>query len=104
MLRGGIKGKEFINEVANKGYFQGSRQLDQVVDLELYLTKVSVKRKWKLIVGRGKDRQPGILPDEKMVFSLPFPKNAPIKENINDDKHIAFEENDTGADSESFRF
>ena len=55
-------------------------------------------------MGRGKDRQPGILPDEKMIFSLPFPKNAPIKENINDDKHIAFEEDDSNADSESFTF
>ena len=78
--------------------------MDQVVDLEIYLTKVSIKRKWRLVVGRGKDRQPGILPDEKMVFSLPFPKNAPIKENINNDAHTPFSQNDSDADSSSFTF
>ena len=84
LKKAGIKGMEFLDEVAQKGYLDTSSVLDQVVDMEIYLDKFTINRKWVLGVKRGKDRQPGILDDDKMSFILPFPKGAPIKENVND--------------------
>lgn len=98
LMRSGITGKDFLDEVANKGYLSESQQIDQIVDLELYIAKFTINRKWFLGVRRGKDRQPGILDDEHMYFTLPFPKGAPIAENINEEGSTdildAFKNND----------
>jgi len=84
LIRNDISPLNFVKEIEGKGYTEGSKQLDQVVDGELYLHKVKQKGKWFLTVQRGKHRYPGILPDEDKYFILPFPENAPIKENLND--------------------
>ena len=69
--------------------------------MEINLTKTTVNRKWHLAIGRGKDRQPGILDDDKMQFMLPFPHKAPIVENINDKGEANF---NTGEESSEFDF
>jgi len=90
LTRNGLDGISFLKEVAGKGYTEGSKQIDQVVDMEINLKKVKVDKKWKLAVGRGKDRQPGILPDEKMFFMLDFPLGAPITEDVSTEGEAAF--------------
>ena len=90
LVRNGLSSFGFLREVAGRGYTEGSKQLDQVLDMEINLIKTTVNRKWHLAVGRGKDRQPGILDDDKMFFMLPFPYKAPIIENINDNSDTSF--------------
>lgn len=82
LTRAGIKNKEFITEISNNNYYEGSKQIPQVADGEIYLCKGTINRKWHLFVGRGKHRNPKIIADEDKLFVLPFPKNAPIVENI----------------------
>lgn len=84
LVRNGVQETEFVKEIANKGYTEGSRQLDQVVDLELYLHKAKINRRWHLCVQRGKHRGQEIISEDDLYFVLPFPNQAPIKEDVND--------------------
>lgn len=93
LLRNGISSKDLVKEIANKGYYEGSRQLDQVVDLELHqhICKLG-KQKYYLTIQRGKRRYPEIVDDDKKYFMLPFPPKVPcIPPNINlEGKYIGF--------------
>jgi len=85
LLRNGVNPLNFVKEIAGRGYTEGSKQLDQVVDLEILLHKTKLNGKWVLTVQRGKDRRPGIIDDDKMYTILPFPKKAPIPETLESD-------------------
>lgn len=93
LIRNGVPAKDLVKEVANKGYYEGSKQLDQVVDLELYqhIAKLG-KNKYYLTVQRGKRRYPEIIDDDKKYFMLPFPtKESSIPPNIDlDGNYIGF--------------
>lgn len=87
LAKAGLRGYEFIREIANKGYYSDTRQLDQVVDGEIYIIKTAVARNdYKLFVGRGKHRSTKIISnDNDLEFSLQFPKNGmPILEDIDE--------------------
>lgn len=101
LMRNGLSSIGFLKEIASRGYTEGSKQLDQVLDMEINLTRTTVNRKWHLAVGRGKDRQPGILDDDKMFFMLPFPPKAPIMENVNKEGIANFS---SGEEDNSFDF
>lgn len=79
---------DFVKLIAGKGYFEGSKQIDQVVDLELYIAVTRINRKPYLTIQRGKHRGQPIIDDADMYFTLPFPYKAPILENINDPDDI----------------
>ena len=96
LIRNGIQDSLFVKEVAGKGYTEGSKQIDQVVDYEIYIYKARINKKWHLTVNRGKHRGVGIIDDSLMYFTLPFPYRAPILENINDENVEA-----TAVDEES---
>ena len=100
LIRQGEPALNFVKTVEGKGYFDHSRALDQIVDLEIYLHKAFINKKPVLTVGRGKHRIPSILDEDKKYFTLKFPKGAPIKENINDEGSIedAFKNNDDDGD------
>lgn len=84
LIRNGVPADQLVREVANKGYYEGSRQLDQVVDLELYQHIAKVGRQYWLTVQRGKRRYPEIIDDEKKYFKIPFPASIPcIPPNLN---------------------
>lgn len=73
----------FVKEIAEKGYYDGSRTLDQEIDLELYIHLVHHKRKTYLTVQRGKHRLPTVVDPEDKYFILPFAnKNVPILDDI----------------------
>jgi len=80
LTRSGIKNKEFLDEISNNNYYEGSKQIPQVVDGEIYLFKGTINRKWNLFVGRGKHRNPKIISEEDKRCVLPFPPSAPILE------------------------
>lgn len=84
LTRNGVPDENFVKEVQGKGYTEGTKQIDQVVDLELYIHIARIQRKPYLTVARGKHRVPEILDDDKMYFKLPFPYRAPIPEDINE--------------------
>lgn len=85
--KGGLTGFEFLREINGKGYYADTRQLDQVVDGEIYIIKSRVARgEYKLYCARGKHRTTKIIANENdLEFSLDFPKNGmPIKEDLYD--------------------
>lgn len=86
LFRGGIKGFDFINEISNKNYYSESKQIPQVVDGEIYITKGKHNKQWALYLGKGKHRSPVITPDEDKQCMLMFPKGAPIPEDIHDEE------------------
>lgn len=92
LIRNGIPAKDLVKEIANKGFYEGSRQLDQVVDLEIHQHIACIGRKYYLTVQRGKRRYPEIIDDEKKYFMLPFPKKIPcIPPNVTvDGEYIGF--------------
>nr|DAN24056.1 MAG TPA: DNA polymerase B Like Replicative Helicase [Caudoviricetes sp.] len=98
LVRNGIQDSMFVKEVAGKGYTEGSKQIDQVIDFEIYIYKAKINKQWHLTVCRGKHRGVGIIDDNLLYFTLPFPYRAPILENINDDHIEANAEDDTGDD------
>lgn len=83
LLRGGIPEDQFVKEIAEKGYFSGSKQLDQELDLEMYLHIFKMNGAWHLSVQRGKHRLPTIVDEDDKFFMLPFPKRMPIPTDIN---------------------
>lgn len=71
LVRMGVN--NFVQEIANKGYYEGSKQIDQEVDLELYIHIEKVKGKGSfLTVQRGKHRKTGITPEDDLYTVLPF--------------------------------
>ena len=78
MLRGGIPEANFLKEIAEKGYYAGSKQLDQEIDLDLYVHLFKQNKETYLAVQRGKHRLPTVIPDEKKSFYMKFPKKMPI--------------------------
>lgn len=62
-----------------------SKQLDQVVDLEIYIHKAKINKQWHLTFQRGKHRGQGIIDESKLYFTLKYPPLAPIPENYYDD-------------------
>ena len=98
LWRSGIQGFDFIDEITSKNYYSESKQIPQVLDGEIYISKGKYNGQWALFIGKGKHRSPIITPDEDKKCVLLFPKKAPIPENIND------EENDLKSTDDSSDF
>lgn len=78
LLKNGISDKNLVKEIAGKGYYEGSKQIDQVVDLEIHHHIAKVGNGYVLTFQRGKRRYPEVIPDSKKYFMLPFPKQDPV--------------------------
>lgn len=76
LIRNGMSEDRFVKEVAEKGYWSGSKQLCQEIDLELHIHLFKHNKETYLAVQRGKHRVPTIIPDESKYFILKFPKNG----------------------------
>lgn len=72
-----------VQEVAGKGYYEGSRQLDQEVDLEIHIHIVKINGKSYLCVQRGKHRVIKQTPDKDLYCVLPFDPVGGIRDDIN---------------------
>ena len=64
--------QDFVKDIANKGYYDRCKTIDQEVDLEIYIHIEKVNNKSYLTVQRGKHRGVGIIPDTQKYFVLPF--------------------------------
>lgn len=82
LIRNGLPEDKFVRDIAEKGYYAGSKQLDQEVDCEIYIHLFKHNGVWYLAVQRGKHRIPTIVPDEYKYFLLPFPKRMPIPDDL----------------------
>ena len=78
LLKNGISDKNLVKELAGKGYYEGSKQIDQVVDLEIHHHIAKVGDGFVLTFQRGKRRFPEVIPEDKKYFMLPFPKKDPV--------------------------
>ncbi len=82
LVRQGM-GEEFVKEIANKGYYDGCRTLDQEVDLEIYVHIVVKNGKSYLCVQRGKHRKPKPTPHHLLYTVLPFDPVGAIPDDVN---------------------
>lgn len=84
LIRNGVPEHQFVNEIAEKGYYDGSRSIDQDLDLELFIHLFNHNKKKILSVRRGKHRVPTVIDELDKYMMLPFPGlNIPIQEDIN---------------------
>lgn len=74
----------FVQEIANKGYYDSSRTIDQEVDLEImiHIEKVAGIGSY-LTVQRGKHRGVQITPEEDLYCVLPFKDIGGILDDVN---------------------
>ena len=78
LIKNGVSSLQFVNEVAEKGYTAYSKQLDQVIDLDIYLHRAIKNGKWVLTVRRGKHKLPTVIDEEDKFFILEFEKGVPV--------------------------
>lgn len=76
-------GEGFVKEIANKGYYDSCKLIDQEVDGEIYIHIEKVNGKSYLTVQRGKHRKAGkITPEEDLYTILPFEENGAIRDDV----------------------
>lgn len=75
--------QDFVKQVIGKGYFAGSKQIDQEVDGEIYLHIEKLNKRAYLTIHRGKHRGVPVIPDDDMYMVLPFPEKGPIPDDLN---------------------
>jgi hypothetical protein len=73
----------FVQEIAEKGYYDGCRRLDQEVDWELYIHIEKVNGVSYLTIQRGKHRFPRIIPDSMKYIVLQFHDVGGLLDDIN---------------------
>lgn len=62
----------FVKEIANKGYWDGCRVIDQEVDMEILIHIEKVDGESYLTIHRGKHRKVGITPEEDLYVVYKF--------------------------------
>lgn len=70
IIRGGFDQRKFLAEIEGKGYFDGSKAIDNEPDGELYIhiyKNTKLNEKW-LMFRRGKHRKNSITPDSDLEF------------------------------------
>jgi hypothetical protein len=83
LLRTGIPEDQFVKVINEKGYYSGCKQLDQEIDLELYIHLFKHNKETYLSIQRGKHRLPTIIHDEDDKYCIyKFPKGMPIPNDL----------------------
>lgn len=86
-LRNGTPHHQLVQEIAELGFYDGIKSIDQEIDLEIFIHMYTVKGKKFLTVQRGKHRGLPDIPSEQKYFILPFQElTTPIVEDLNRDK------------------
>ena len=70
MIRENTPEADFVNKVANKGYYDGCSGLDQEVDIEIYQHIVKVNGESYMTFRRGKHRKVGPITPEKDLYCV----------------------------------
>lgn len=82
LVRQGVN--EFVKEIANKGYYDGCRTIDQEVDMEIYIHIEKVNGESYLTMQRGKHRKVGITPARDMYCVYKFEDVGNIPDDVLD--------------------
>lgn len=78
LVRNHIGDQEFVKEIAGKGYYEGSKQLDHIADVEVHQHIANVgEDESVLTIQRGKRRYAEIVSKKDKYFVLPFPVKIP---------------------------
>ena len=88
LVRNGTNKLNLVKEVVSKGYTELSKQIDQVVDIEICIAKALMNKKWVLTMMIGKHRGAEIIPDEQKYQILRFPLGMPIPPNVDDPNYV----------------
>lgn len=75
--------ENFVQEIANKGYWDGCKAIDQELDFEMYIHIVKVNGKSYLTCQRGKHRGINITPIVDQYTVLQFFPVGGIKDDVN---------------------
>ena len=75
--------ENFVQEIANKGYYDGCRRIDQEVDMEIYIHIVKVNDESYLTMQRGKHRKISITNPKDLYCVYKFENVGGIKDDIN---------------------
>lgn len=79
LIRNGVPEHQFVNEIAEKGYTDGCKTIDQELDLEIYIHLFNYKRRKYLSIRRGKHRLSTAIAEEDKYVIYKFPGlNIPI--------------------------
>lgn len=82
LVRQGLE-DTFVREIANKGYYDSCKTIDQEVDAELHIHIVKFNSRSWLTCQIGKHRLPKPVPDEFGYIVLPFEEIGNIREDVN---------------------
>ena len=75
--------ENFVKDIANKGYYDSCKTIDQEVDWEIYIHIVKADSKSWLTVQRGKHRLIKQTPEEHKFCVLEFHDVGDLREDIN---------------------
>jgi hypothetical protein len=73
---------DFVKGLVGGGYYAGSKQIDQVVDGEIFIHIEAVNGVSYLTIQRGKHRKIEQTPLEHLYLVLPFVKNGGIRDDV----------------------
>lgn len=73
----------FVQEIANKGYYDKCKTIDQEVDGELYFHIEKLNKKSYLTIQRGKHRIPTMIEDDQKFMVYPFHDVGNIRDDLN---------------------
>lgn len=76
--------ENFVQEIANKGYYDSCKTIDQEIDWECYIHIVKYNGESYLTMQRGKHRTPLLTPNHDLYTVLKFDSIGAIKDDIND--------------------
>lgn len=75
--------QNFVKILPGRGYTSGSKQIDQEIDLGIYIHIEKLNGQAYLTLQRDKHRGVGIISDEEKYMVLPFPKKSSIPDDFN---------------------
>ena len=79
LLRGGVAAEDFVKEIANKGYWDSCRVIDQEVDLEIYIHLVKRDGRTYITIQRGKHRKFKITAEKDLYVVYAFDEVGGLK-------------------------
>lgn len=74
--------QDLVKQIVGGGYYAGSKQIDQVVDGELFIHIEKLNKEAYLTLQRGKHRKVSITPEEDLFGVYKFVKNGVVMDDI----------------------